>query len=118
MFYPKAFRSTLRQVLSGKYRNDKLVVDGKELCDKQYIASSLNDYSTSIATSLLASRHSLDYDDILHQTESHPSVNYSAFTFRKLSEADVFKTPRTLDAPKATSKGPEDNCSMHASAKY
>ena len=102
---PKAFWNTLRQVLPGKKnRNEieKLVVNGNDLCDKEDIANSLNDYFTSIASSLLADRPSPDCDVIFNQFEPQHLVNEDAFTFRKLNEADVFKALRTLDTSKAT----------------
>ena len=56
---PKAFWDTLHLVYPGKSKQnviEKLIVDGKELCDKQDIANSLNEFFTTIANSLLSNR--------------------------------------------------------------
>ena len=52
---PKAFWNILRQVMSSKKNGneieiDKLVVDGKEINDRQVITNSLNEYFTTIAS--------------------------------------------------------------------
>ena len=57
---PKAFWNMVRQVMpSKKNRNeiDKLVVDGKVVNDRQFIANSVNEYFTTIASFLLAGRN-------------------------------------------------------------
>jgi hypothetical protein len=55
-----SFPDTLRLVLPSKKNFNKierLVVDGEELSDKRNITSSLNEYFTTFASSLLTSHH-------------------------------------------------------------
>ena len=56
---PKAFWNILRNVLPGKDKGSyiqNLVEDGKDLNDQEAIAESLNQYFTTIASSLLDGR--------------------------------------------------------------
>ena len=92
------------QVLPSKKNRieiDKLIVDCKELIDKRDIANSLNEYFTTIASSLLTSQQSHGYPVELQQTGSLAFPSHS-FTFRAVSENDVFKALRTMDISKAT----------------
>lgn len=103
---PKAFWDTFRQVLPSKKNRieiDKLVVDCKELIDKRDIANSLNEYFTTIASSLLASQKSHGHPVELQQTGPLAFPSHS-FNFRAVSENDVFKVKdlRTMDISKAT----------------
>ena len=101
---PKAFWDTLRQVLPSKnnrYEIDKIVVDGKELIDKHDIANFLNEYFTTIASSLLASRQSHGSPVDLQQ-DGLSSISDHSFKFHAVSENDVFKVLRTMDILKAT----------------
>ena len=93
-----------RQVLpSNNYRTeiDKIVVDGKELIGKHDIASSLNDYFTTIASSLLPSQQSHDSPVELQQ-DGLTSISNYRFKCRAVSENDVFKVLRTIYISKAT----------------
>ena len=92
--------NSLRQILPTKSKRteiEKLVVYGKELCDKQDIADSLNEYFTTIASSLLANRPSPDV-----QPSGLPNTSSQVFEFHTLRETDVFKAFRTMDPTKAT----------------
>ena len=92
------------QVLPSKKNRieiDKLIVDCKELIDKRDIANSLNEYFTTIASSLLTSQQSHGYPVELQQTGPLAFPSHS-FTFRAVSENDVFKALRTMDISKAT----------------
>ena len=101
---PKAFWDTLRQVLPSKknrFEIDKLVVDCKELIDKRDIANSVNEYFTTIASSLLASQESHGNPVELQQTGPLAFPSHS-FNFRAVSDNDVFRPLRTMDISKAT----------------
>ena len=68
----------VRQVMpSKKNRNeiDKLVVDSKEFNNRQVIANSLNEYFTTIASSLLAGRKTHDNSTELQQSEVQAAQN-------------------------------------------
>ena len=94
----KVVWDTLRQVLpSNNYRTeiDKVVVDGKELIGKHDIASCLNDYFTTIASSLLPSQQSHDCPVDLQQ-EGLTSISNNRFKCHAVSENDVFKVLRTM----------------------
>ena len=80
---------------------DKIVVDDKELINKHDIVNSLNEYFTTIASSLLASQQSHGRRVDIQQDGPLPISNHS-FKFRAVSENDVFKVLRTMDISKAT----------------
>ena len=80
---------------------DKIVVDGKELIGKHDIASFLNDYFTTIASSLLASQQSHDSPVDLQQDGLTAISNYR-FKCHAVSENDVFKVLRTMYISEAT----------------
>ena len=106
---PKAFWDALRLVLPSKKNCneidcneiERLVVDGEELSDKRDIANSLNEYFTTIASSLLASHQSHEYL-AAPQQENDPVISNNTFKFRVLNEDDVFNVLQTMDISKAT----------------
>ena len=69
--------------------------------DKRDIANSLNEYFTTIASSLLASQQSHGYP-VERQQAGPLTVPSHNFIFRAVSENDVFKALRTMDLSKAT----------------
>ena len=100
---PKAFWDTLRQVLPSNISRtdiDKIVVHGKELTDKHDIANFLNEYFTTIASSLLASQQS--HGSPVDIQDNPSSISNHIFRFQTVSENDVFKVLRTMDISKAT----------------
>ena len=93
----------LRSVLPSKSNRsviNKLVVNDKELTNKKDIANSLNEYFTTIASTLLGNRPSLDIE--LHPIEQPIINSTSTFKFQSLCEADVFYALQTMDSFKAT----------------
>ena len=101
---PKVFWDTLRQVLPSKNyitEIDQIVVDCKELIDKHDIANFLNDYFTTIASSLLASQQSHGSPVDLQQ-DGLTSISNHRFKCHAVSENDVFKVLRTTYISKAT----------------
>lgn len=104
---PRAFWNILRQVLPSKRKHleiNKIVVDNEEVSDPSKIADALNEYFTSIAATLLATRpqkhgHTPNDHDPEVQT-SQPATKL--FHFPVLSETEVYNSLRTLDASKAT----------------
>ena len=80
---------------------DKLVVNGEELSDKRNIANSLNEYFTTIASTLLTDWQSQG-NSINLQEENVRVASRKSFNFRAISEDDVFDTLRTMDTSKAT----------------
>ena len=77
----------------------KLVVKGKELDDRQDIANSLNEYFTTVASSLLVEQPPMANSLLSDSTSDAPETN---FVFHLVSEEDVFKFLRTMDVTKAT----------------
>ena len=76
------------------------MVNDKELTNKKDIANSLNEYFTTIASTLLGNRPSSDTE--LYPIEQ-PIINpTSTFKFQSLCEADVFYALQTMDSFKAT----------------
>ena len=101
---PKAFWDILRLVLPSKKNSteiDKLVVNGEELSDKHDIANSLNEYFTTIASTLLTDGQSQG-NSINLQEENKRVASSKSFNFRAISEDDVFNALRTMDISKAT----------------
>ena len=100
---PRAFWNILCSVLPSKSNRsviNKLVVNDKELTNKKDIANSLNEYFTTIASTLLGNRPSSDTE--LYPIEQ-PIINpTSTFKFQSLCEADVFYALQTMDSFKAT----------------
>ena len=88
---------------SKNYRTeiDQIVVDCKELIDKHDIANFLNDYFTTIASSLLASQQSHGSPVDLQQ-DGLTSISNHRFKCHAVSENDVFKVLRTTYISKAT----------------
>jgi hypothetical protein len=78
-----------------------LVVDGEELSDNRDIANYLNEYFTTIASSLLASHLSHEYL-ATSQQENDPVISNDTFKFRVLNEDGVFNILQTMDISKAT----------------
>ena len=100
---PRAFWNILRSVLPSKSNRsviNKLVVNDKELTNKKDIANSLNEYFTTIASTLLGNRPSLDTE--LYPIELPITNSTSTFKFQSLCEADVSYALQTMDSFKAT----------------
>ena len=92
---PKAFWDILRLVLPSMKNStevDMLVVNGEELSDKHDIANSLNEYFTTIASTLLTDRQS-EGNSINLQEENERVASSKSFNFRAISKDDV--QPRT-----------------------
>ncbi|XP_028405309.1 uncharacterized protein LOC114527813 [Dendronephthya gigantea] len=101
---PKVFWDILRLVLPSRKSSaeiGRLVVNGKELSDKRDIANSLNEYFTTIASTLLTDRQS-EGNLVDLQQENVRAASSNCFNFRALSEDDVFNALRTTDTSKAT----------------
>ena len=81
---------------------DKLVVNGEELSDKHDIANSLNEYFTTIASTLLTDGQSRG-NSVNLQEKNVRVASSKSFNFRAISEDDVFNALRTMDTSKATS---------------
>ena len=76
------------------------MVNDNELTNKKDIANSLNEYFTTIASTLLGNRPSSDTE--LYPIEQ-PIINpTSTFKFQSLCEADVFYALQTMCSFKAT----------------
>ena len=95
---------TLRQALPSKNNRTeilKIVVDANELIDKHDIVNSLNEYFTTIASSLLASQqpHGSPVDV---QKDGPLPISNHLFKLHAVSENVVFKVLRTMDISKAT----------------
>ncbi|CAB4043715.1 Hypothetical predicted protein, partial [Paramuricea clavata] len=97
---PKAFWDTLHLVYPGKSQQnviEKLIVGGKELCDKQDIANSLNEFFTTIANSLLSNQPPPNLQS------SNSTVDCSdIFNFKSLNESDVLNALTMINTGKAT----------------
>ncbi len=102
---PRKFWNTLHIVLPSKSNRDeidKLVVGDKELTDKKDIANSLNEFFTTVASTLLASRPS---PDLVPCSSEQIYNSTKTLEFHLLYEADVLKALQNLDSTKAT--GPD-----------
>ena len=99
---PVRFWNTLRIVLPSKSNRceiDKVVVGEKDLTDKKDIADSLNEFFTTVTSTLLASRPSFDHESCLTEQLENP---IRTLKFHTLCEVDVLKALQNLDSSKAT----------------
>ena len=87
---PKAYWNTLHQVLPSKDRStkiEKLLIDGNQVTNKTAIANSLNQYFTTIASTLLA------YQPPPEPQPIKPSPS-ELFKFKPLLDSDVYMALR------------------------
>ena len=95
---PEAYWNTLHQVLPSKYRStkiEKLLIDGNQVNNKTAIANSLNQYFTTIASTLLANQPPPEPQPI------KPSPS-KLFKFKPLLDSDVYMALKTINPSKAT----------------
>ena len=105
---PKVFWKTLRKVIPGKNNFgeiEKLVINRKEVKDKQDMANSLNEYFTTTASSLLLGRQADTTANFLPSTLAPVVPNTeAAFMFQPVSK-EAFKVLRTMDVTKFPGAG-------------